>query len=286
MNIRLAAHNEIDDLKSIWRSCFDDEAQFIDHFFHLLFHPSRCLVGENNGRVVSMIHLLEGEVCIDGSSTPLYYLFACATLPEEEGKGWMSRLLEEADQLALSRGIGLLTLVAATDSLVSFYTKRGYSVTKDQPTSPSPSHQKQHQSSLSFQTLTPEGLHQWRREMADGRPIVQWPIEHLTLVLGSPQSENNKAIAMHSPQGKGYVVYSFRKESLFVLEISEKGLEKETMIEALLAMHTCQNDETTPLCPPIPKPFFPETRAMVKKLTLDVPKFEQKEIILGLPMNI
>lgn len=127
MSIRYAISTDRFSLKQIWSVCFGDEDDYVEHFLRERWDENNCLVAEEDGRVVSMLFLLPAEIIVAGERNPVWYVYACATLPEYRGRGLMQQLLSTAFEAAILQSVFALVLVPASESLFGFYEKSGYS---------------------------------------------------------------------------------------------------------------------------------------------------------------
>ena len=115
------------ELKAIWMEVFNeadiniDADQYADIF--LLHHsPHSGLAYRENGRIVSMLFLIP---CYwDGAAG--YYVYACATLPQFRGRGYMKRLLDATFEQAQNEKAFGLVLIPAQPPLFDFYEKYGF----------------------------------------------------------------------------------------------------------------------------------------------------------------
>ena len=121
-----AENCNVNDLKTLWRICFGDEADYIDFFFENRFVPENTLVYSCDGKPVSQLFLLEGVFGINGREYPSYYLYAACTHPSFRRKGIMGELLDYAKTLAESRKIDFICLVPAEKQLFDYYSKFSY----------------------------------------------------------------------------------------------------------------------------------------------------------------
>ncbi len=121
--------SQIDDRKGItalWSEAFGDSAEAIEFFLDRRYLPENTLVAEENGVIASMLFLLDGKVKIGKDYLDAYYLYAAATLKEFRGRGIMAQMLNQAALLANSRGVDLICLKPAEESLFTFYAHHGY----------------------------------------------------------------------------------------------------------------------------------------------------------------
>ena len=113
------------ELKSIWLEVFDeaDSDKYADMF--LLHHSDYSgLACREEGKIVSMLFLIP---CFwDGVAG--YYVYACATLPQFRGEGYMKMLLDAAFEKAQKEKAFGLVLIPANLSLFDFYGKCGFQI--------------------------------------------------------------------------------------------------------------------------------------------------------------
>lgn len=124
--LRLSTISDKEKLTSLWRDVFGDTQEAINLFFEYHFKPENVLVFGDNGKIASMLYLLEGNLVISGVSYPSYYLYAAATDTAYRGKGIMASMLEYAKNTAKNRGVDFICLLPAEKSLYSYYAKHGY----------------------------------------------------------------------------------------------------------------------------------------------------------------
>lgn len=114
------------DIKRIWAACFGDSAEYIDFLFDRLLRPEHILVDTVGGRPVSMLCIEPLVLATRAGGIDAAYLFGVATLPEQQGSGRSTALLEECHRRLAGDGFALSILVPAGESLFRFYGSRGY----------------------------------------------------------------------------------------------------------------------------------------------------------------
>ncbi len=124
--IRLSKTDDREGLIALWQEAFGDSLEAVEMFLDKRYQPQNTVVCEENGKIASMLFLLEGNVLAKGRLLKAYYLYAAATLKEFRGKGIMSKMLCESKSLAESRGVDVICLKPAEESLYGFYAKHGY----------------------------------------------------------------------------------------------------------------------------------------------------------------
>lgn len=126
MIIRLSNQNDINGIVNLWNEAFGDSENEIRFFLDNKFVPENTLIVEKNGLIASMLFLLDGNMRINNRKYSSYYLYAACTAKKFRGKGYMSFLLEKANEVAFSRGKDYICLMPGEKSLFDFYEKHGY----------------------------------------------------------------------------------------------------------------------------------------------------------------
>ncbi len=124
--IRLSKQEDREGLIALWQEAFGDSREAVEIFLNSRYNPQNTLVCEENKKIASMLFLLDGKVKTDDVTLNAYYLYAAATLKEFRGRGIMGQMLDEAEKLVQSRGVDLICLKPAEDSLYGYYARFGY----------------------------------------------------------------------------------------------------------------------------------------------------------------
>jgi len=124
--IRLSCESDIKNIVSLWIEAFGDGEDEIMFFIRNRYKPENTVVCEENGNIVSMLFLLDGQMCIRSIDYPSYYLYAACTSKEFRGRGIMASLLDFAKNIAQNRVYRFICLKPAEQSLFDFYKKHGY----------------------------------------------------------------------------------------------------------------------------------------------------------------
>ena len=118
--------DEVEQMKQIWRECFEAEDAYLNLYFSLLYCPEQTLVYQQDGKVLGMLTLLPCRYRVGEREADARYLFAVATLPEAQGRQISTKLLAHADCEMQRQGVEAALLAPATAQLYDFYGKRGY----------------------------------------------------------------------------------------------------------------------------------------------------------------
>lgn len=127
MEMRLVKKEDLEELKEIWKLSFGDEDSFIDFYFQTRNWLEETAVLLLDGRIVSMLTMIPADM-IGGNNEKLKasMLYAIATHPEFQKRGFADQLIEFSNQDLLSKHICVTLLVPAGEELFRFYEKRGY----------------------------------------------------------------------------------------------------------------------------------------------------------------
>ena len=124
--IRLSVSADRNGIINLWHEAFGDSVEAIELFLNNRYIPENTVVAEENGKIASMLFLLEGKLFVDSVIYNAYYLYAAATLKEFRGRGLMAEMLDFSRNLAKERNVDLICLKPAEDSLYDYYGKFGY----------------------------------------------------------------------------------------------------------------------------------------------------------------
>lgn len=115
-------------LVRLWEECFEADEPYLQVYREqmLVKSDARTVVLREQGKILGMLTLLPCSYRVEGRQLPAMYLFAVGTLPEAQGKQVATRMLAWVDAFLPQQGIQAAILAPATESLYSFYRKRGY----------------------------------------------------------------------------------------------------------------------------------------------------------------
>jgi len=112
-------------LKEIWKLSFNDEDSFISAFFGSLYRPDMATVIGEQGLPVSSAYMLSGISLRAPDRSPMNcgYLYSLGTLPEFQGRGFASKIAEEAARRAYASGCDFVSTLPASPSLYDWYSR-------------------------------------------------------------------------------------------------------------------------------------------------------------------
>lgn len=114
----------IDELSTLWQETFGDSEDYIKLLFSTLsskdFH---VFLKEQNGKIVSVLYLLNAHIKTENKVLDGFYLYAAATHKSYRGKGFMGELINEAKNFAVLKQKDFITLLPAEESLYNYYER-------------------------------------------------------------------------------------------------------------------------------------------------------------------
>lgn len=127
MEMRRAKNEDLKWLKEIWKLSFGDEDSYIDQHFQSRDWINETVVLLQDDKIVSMQTLIPVDLIgEDDVKWRAAMLFAVATHPDFQKRGYADQLIEFSNQILLHEGRTVTVLVPATEALFHFYKKRSY----------------------------------------------------------------------------------------------------------------------------------------------------------------
>lgn len=126
MILRTANPNMEPELRNILKVCFNEKDVAIDLLFKEHFKEHMTTVGIVDGKIVSSVYIFENSIIYNKTEIPSCYMYAVATLPYYQGRGYMKKLLKYSEEVARQNGKIFSTLYPADENLCKFYEKLGY----------------------------------------------------------------------------------------------------------------------------------------------------------------
>ncbi len=108
--------------KALWREAFGDGDEFIDHFLVNYLSEERMLAHYEDGKLVSMLHLVPFE----SSAGRATYIYGVATAQEYRGRGYSTQLLQKALHIVQAQGDDFAFLIPDSESLRGYYSRFGF----------------------------------------------------------------------------------------------------------------------------------------------------------------
>jgi predicted N-acetyltransferase YhbS len=113
-------------VKQLWKLCFDDTDAFVDMYFDLRYREERTLVIREGERVVSALQVTPYRLTAGDRQFSAAYISGACTHPDFRGRGLMGQLLEQTHRSMLQHGAAWSFLIPGEPWLFRYYERFGY----------------------------------------------------------------------------------------------------------------------------------------------------------------
>lgn len=96
MNIRFAKEEDLNQIKYMWKYCFNDSESFMNYYFESKYKKENTLVVEEEDKIVSSLQLNQYNIDLNDKTYDVSYVVGVSTLPEARGRGFMKKLMQNA----------------------------------------------------------------------------------------------------------------------------------------------------------------------------------------------
>ncbi|MEF9990754.1 MAG: GNAT family N-acetyltransferase [Romboutsia sp.] len=93
MKIRYAEENDIDDIKDIWRYCFNDGEKFMNYYFENKYSRLNTVVVDEREEIVSSLQLNQYKIFLNNKVYDTSYIVGVSTFPQVRGRGYMQNIM-------------------------------------------------------------------------------------------------------------------------------------------------------------------------------------------------
>lgn len=114
------------ELARIWETCFQEPPRPAKYFLNNGFRPQNCLVYLTTKGIASVVYMLPIHISTGETPVQAHYIYAAATLPAYQGRGYMAALLAAAALVGAKRGDQYSAVLPATQDLYSLYERSDY----------------------------------------------------------------------------------------------------------------------------------------------------------------
>lgn len=121
----------IEEVKSLWKLCFDDSDEFIELYFAQKYKDEYNMSIYDGGRMISALQMLPYPMTFCNELIATSYISGACTHPDFRDKGAMKQLLAKTFVRMYDDGVLLSTLIPAEEWLFGYYSKFGYSYAFD-----------------------------------------------------------------------------------------------------------------------------------------------------------
>lgn len=126
MEFRLACDCDIENLMNIFKVSFNETEKNLQYFFNHKFKKTKCVVCIVNNEIVSSINMFDTNLVGQNGLEKAIYIYGAATHPKHRNNGYMRKLINYSNTLALNNGYNYSILLPAKETLYDYYKKLGY----------------------------------------------------------------------------------------------------------------------------------------------------------------
>ncbi|MDR3350121.1 MAG: GNAT family N-acetyltransferase [Prevotellaceae bacterium] len=212
----------IEELKNIWRACFNDSDRYIDFYFSERYRSENTLVYCKAGRGAAMMTLLPATVVTPHKEFAARYVYAVATLPEFRNKGFSFALAQQADEQARAENCALEIVAPATPELFPFYARQGFSTVFYRRVVKFSAEEIAPEEALEGAPLSEAGTFFNLREryFAQGCFFVRWDSAALSYILKESRLLQGDVYYFSQGDDEGYAVTAPSGDALLLKEVA------------------------------------------------------------------
>ena len=114
------------EVRRMWKSCFNDSDEFLDLYFSEKYRNENTLIYFEENQAVASLQMLSYQFTFCGDEIPVSYVSGACTLHKYRNCGCMKKMMTAAFSLMHKRDILISILIPAEAWLYDYYTQYGY----------------------------------------------------------------------------------------------------------------------------------------------------------------
>lgn len=115
------------DIRKLFDTGFREPLRWTEWFFENVYDDSKVMLARSNSQPASCIFIDSYRLKLSKAMVNMAYLSCCTTAPQFRGRGFMSRLINDALMEASARGFAIAALIPASERLYFYYDRFGFS---------------------------------------------------------------------------------------------------------------------------------------------------------------
>lgn len=243
MKVRKLRQEEHIRTRKLWEEIFtEDTAEFLDYYYSVKTADNEIYVIEDQGEIVSMLHLNPYQMRIENQIYPAHYIVAVATNLQYRRRGLMAKLLHYVLQEMQDRGEPFTFLMPASEAI---YKPFGFEFVYTQGSSLVAG--KNH-SGIAFSLAKEEDckdIAAFANECLQAYDVTIWRTENYYKAILAEQISEHGGILLAKQNGKLKGVFCFANEGQ--LELREPLFGEEKVLHQAV-FHLTGNETEEVLC--------------------------------------
>lgn len=245
MKVRKLRQEEHIKTRRLWEEIFtEDTPKFLDYYYSVKANDNEIYVIEDNGKIVSMLHLNPYQMRVKDKLYHTHYIVAVATDERYRHQGLMRQLLNHTMQVMADRGELFTFLMPAAEEI---YKPFGFEFVYEQNRE-KVSGKKCDDNTLEIMEASSEHcqeIAEFANEMLMDYDMVTWRDEEYYKMILAEQVSENGGILVAKRDGKIEGVFCYAKESDF--EIREPLFYNKEVLQHAIC-HLTGNESDLVLC--------------------------------------
>lgn len=252
--------------RKLWEETFkEDTKEFLDYYYSVKATENEIYVIEEDGKIVSMLHLNPYQMRIGNKVFQTHYIVAVATDENYRKRGYMAKVLNHAMQVMQERGEPFTFLMPAAEAI---YKPFGFKFVYEQKRGniSGKANTDRDYTFVMATTSDCQEIADYANQQLKKYDVVTWRDASYYQTLLSEQGSENGGIFIAKQRGNIVGVFCFAKGDR--IEIREPLFEKKEILEQ--AIYTLTGNETQEVfC----TGYGEETKPMIMAKVLQ-PEFE------------
>ena len=215
--------------RKLWEEVFtEDSSEFLDYYYSVKIKDNEIYVIEDEGEIVSMIHLNPYQMRMGEQIYLTHYIVAVATDPHYRKRGFMSTLLRHTMTLMADRGEPFTFLMPASEAI---YKPFGFTFCYEQKQG-NVCGKRNSDGKVEFQLATLENSQEmadFANAMLQSYDIATWRTKAYYDMILKEQESQNGGILLAKEAGELVGVFCFAKEK--EIEIREPLFLEEHLLK-------------------------------------------------------
>ena len=245
MKVRKLRQEEHFKTRRLWEKIFtEDTSEFLDYYYSVKVNDNEIYVMEDDGEIVSMLHLNSYQMRVRDKIFKTHYLVAVATDERYRHQGLMRQLLNHAMQVMADRGEPFTFLMPANEAI---YKPFGFEFIYEQKREKVIGKQSNDDSLKITQACNDDcqAIADFANEMLKNYDVVTWRhADYYKMILAEQVSENG-GILVAKRDGKIQGIFCYAKETGF--EIREPLFYDKAVLQYAIC-HLTGNETDRVLC--------------------------------------